>query len=183
MQKEVLDIDYLKSRFSYNEESGELRWKPRSDAPSWWNTRYAGKQPSNKDKLGYLRAKITRGSFSGYVSVHRICFFIGNGYLPEVVDHIDGDVTNNKLSNLRASDFRRNTWNRLGNKKTETGYKGVKVIKKNGRINGYTAWIGHNGEREYLGFFSNPEAARDAYLKRESQLRSEYVRKSPDINT
>lgn len=176
MQKQVQDYNFLSSLFNYNSESGVLTWKERNDVPKWWNTRYAGTSPTATDSLGYLRAKITRNGWSGYVSVHRICFFLHYGWLPEVVDHIDGDVTNNKASNLRQSDWRTNTWNREGNKKTETGFKGVKVIRKNGKINGYTAFIGHKGNREYLGFFSTPEQASAAYNKRERELREEWVR-------
>ena len=176
MQEQVADIEYLNSIFDYDCDSGLLTWKKRAGAPKWWNTRYAGKQPTATDKLGYLRAKITRGSFSGYVSVHRIAFFMGKGWLPEVVDHIDGNVTNNKLSNLRAADWRSNTWNRVGNKGTKTGLKGVKVIAKKGKIQGYTAYIGHKGEREYLGFFKTADEAANAYRKRELELRAEYAR-------
>lgn len=176
MQEQVRDIEFIRSIFEYNPETGVLLWSKRNDVPSWWNTRYSGKAPTARDKLGYLRAKISRDGWSGYVSAHRICFFIYHGYVPDVVDHIDGDVGNNKIGNLRAADFKTNTWNRGGNKGTETGYKGVKVIRKKGKLSGYVALIGHDGKREYLGFFKSAEDARDAYIKREGELRVEYAR-------
>jgi len=176
MQKPVRDLEFLNSIFNYNQETGILTWKFRKDVPGWWNGRYAGKEPSNRDKLGYIRAKITRGKFSAYVSVHRICFFLANGFVPEVVDHIDGDVSNNRASNLRAATFERNTWNRIPNVGTATGYKGVSVSSKNGVVCGYVARIGHGKIREYLGIFKTPEDARDAYNKRELELRPDWVR-------
>lgn len=178
MQDQVKDIDYLNSRFNYDSVNGVLTWKPRSDVPKWWNTKYANTSPSNTDKLGYLRAKMTRGDFSGYVSVHRICFFMYHGWIPEVVDHIDGDVQNNRISNLRPSDWKTNTWNRKANSNTRTGFKGVNAVRdRNKVITGYIAKIGHNGTREYLGYFPTPELASAAYQKREAELREEWSRK------
>lgn len=179
MQKEVQDLEFLRSRFDYDEESGKLTWKKRTDTPEWWNTRYAGKEPSNRDKLGYIRAKITRGDFCGYVSAHRICFFLANEYLPEVVDHIDGNVANNKASNLRPATWETNTWNRIPNQSTRTGCKGVNAVRdRNKKITGYVSRIGHGGDREYLGYFPTPDLAREAYNKREMELRKEWVRKN-----
>lgn len=178
MQKQVQDYDFLSSLFNYNAESGALTWKERSDVPKWWNTRYAGTSPKATDSLGYIRAKITRNGWSGYVSVHRICFFLYHGWLPEVVDHVDGDVQNNKIDNLRQSDWKTNTWNRTANNGTRTGFKGVNAVRdRNKVITGYIAKIGHNGKREYLGYFPTPELASIAYNKREKELREEWARK------
>lgn len=182
IQPPMNDLDYIKSRFNYDSGSGILTWKEHPDGIAWWNGRYAGKPPTATDALGYLRAKISYGEWAGYVSVHRICFFIYHGYLPEVVDHIDGDVRNNSIDNLRAANWQSNTWNRDANRGTKTGYKGVHIIKprtKGSKI-GYVAKIGHNGDREYLGYYDTPEEARDAYLKREQELRSEYARNCSD---
>lgn len=182
MQEYCKDLDYIKSRLNYNPSTGELTWKRVDYYPEWWNSRYAGTQPKAKDKLGYIRAKITRVvdgvRHSSYISCHRIAFYIYHGWLPDVVDHIDGDISNNKISNLRAANEKTNTWNRAPNKGTLTGYKGVSAVKQRDGIGicGYKASIGHNGGREYLGFFSTAEQARDAVLKRERELRAEWQR-------
>ena len=180
-QPPMRDIEYIKSRFDYDPDSGLVKWKPVADNSTGWNTKYAGTYPSATDALGYIRAKITMGDWSGYVSIHRICFFIHNGYLPVVVDHINGNVKDNRACNLRAADFERNTWNRIPNRDTMTGRKGVSTVKymsgpNQGGICGYTARIGHKGVREYLGFFKSYEEASAAYDKRETELRPEYVR-------
>lgn len=44
--------------------------------------------------------------------LHRIIYFIFNDYVPEMVDHIDGDRLNNSIRNLRSSDNSRNQQNR-----------------------------------------------------------------------
>lgn len=175
------DPEFIMSRFDYSPDTGVLSWKAREDCPAWWNTRYAGTIPSATDSLGYIRAKITYQGWSGYVSVHRICYLMHHGDLPDVIDHIDGDVKNNRIANLRSSNSNQNRWNSLGNKDTITGLKGVNVIKytkgpRKGEHCGYAAHIGHNGKREYLGFFRDAESAGAAYLAREKELREEYAR-------
>lgn len=183
MQEYCKDLDFIKSRLKYNPDTGLLTWLRNDNYPEWWNSRYVGTSPKSKDKLGYLRAKITRVvngvKYSNYVSCHRLAFYIYHGWLPDVVDHIDGDVTNNKISNLRAADEKTNTWNRVANKDTLTGYKGVSVVRQRDGVGvcGYKAMLGHNGKREYIGFFRTAEQARNAVIAREEQLRSEWLRK------
>lgn len=177
IQPPMNDVEFIRSRFNYDSETGVLTWKENTEYPNWWNTRYADTQPSAKDALGYLRAKISYKDWSGYVSLHRICYLIHHGELPDVVDHVNGDVTDNRIENLRASDVVKNAWNRKANANTSTGLKGVKQSKdRKGDVCGYVAQIGHKGKREYLGFFKSAEDAYEAYRKREVELRVNYAR-------
>lgn len=184
MQKQppMNDLPFLRSLFDYNEVTGVLTWRERKDVPKWWNTRYAGTEPLGVDALGYRRAKITYGQWSGYVSVHRICYLLLHGELPPIVDHINGCVTDNRAANFRAASEMSNAWNRAGNRGTATGCKGVNVIRytkgpSKGGICGYSSRIGHGLNREYLGFFQTAEEASKAYRDRETELRSEVMRK------
>lgn len=181
MQEQIRNIDLINRLFEYNPETGVITWKSRNDVPNWWNTRYAGKSPTAKDSLGYIRAKITANGFSGYVSLHRICFFMHNGYLPEVVDHINGNVQDNRACNLRAANFQTNAWNRSANKKTKTGLKGVSVITykdgpKKGQVCGYVAKLGHKGIRLYLGFYKCANEAAKVVIDEEKRIRSGWQR-------
>ena len=181
MQEQVRDIDLMRRLFEYNPDNGVIVWRARNNVPMWWNTRYAGKKPTATDKLGYLRAKITANGFSGYVSLHRICFFMHYGYLPEVVDHVNGNVQDNRACNLRAADFKTNTWNRAANKGTLTGFKGVNAIRykkgpNKGLVCGYVAKLAHDGIRSYLGFYKCPEDAAKAVLDEEKRIRGEWQR-------
>jgi len=55
--------------------------------------------------------------------VHRIIFFLVNGFLPEQVDHIDGDPSDNNPNNLRAATHSQNMINRKHQKIINQGIK------------------------------------------------------------
>ena len=60
---------------------------------------------------------------------HRLVFLYHHGYLPECVDHIDGDKTNNKIENLRAATKEENCHNQKIRSTNKSGYKGVKWVE------------------------------------------------------
>jgi len=65
--------------------------------------------------------------------VHQVIFLGVHGYVPEIVDHINGDCGDNRITNLRASDRFHNQWNvsRPGIHLTKNGtWRVQKQIKK-----------------------------------------------------
>ncbi|BBD74633.1 HNH endonuclease [Pectobacterium phage PPWS2] len=104
-----------------------------------------------------LAAKDGRGYCNGFykytnLKAHRVVWFLHHGTLPECVDHIDGDRTNNRIENLRAVSSAQNTTNQLGRGYTVVGGK-------------YRAQISIQGTTFVLGTFSTPERARAEYLR------------------
>lgn len=91
-----------------------------------------------------------------FAQVHRVVFYLSNGFTPEEVDHIDGDKYNNSPENLRASNRSLN----MGNQKLRVGcivkYKGVDYHK---RTRTYRARI----KGKHLGHFECPVKAAEAY--------------------
>lgn len=70
---------------------------------------------------------------------HRLIFLYHHGYLPEFLDHIDGNRSNNNIGNLRESTHQENCRNQkkskvINGKLTTSEYKGVSLEKmpKNG---------------------------------------------------
>ena len=85
---------------------------------------------------------------------HQLAYYITYGIVPNIIDHKDGDRTNNRIDNLRNVTPLKNSYNRLD-------VKGFCYNKINKRFQSY---IDFNGKRKNLGCFTNEEEARQAYL-------------------
>ena len=108
---------------------------------------------------------------------HRLIFLWHHGYLPEFLDHIDGDPTNNNIDNLRKSTGSQNQWNRKKDKSrngkpTLSIYKGVTWHKHREK---WQAQIQINGEREYLGSFESEIDAAKAYNDAATELHDKFA--------
>ena len=75
------------------------------------------------------------------IRAHRLIFLWHHGYLPALIDHIDGDKANNKIENLRETTKRANSLNseRSRNAKrvswnSSIGYWMVQVPTDDGRV-------------------------------------------------
>lgn len=148
--KTLPSVEYLQKCFSYDQETGELRWKLKPHAGFC-----AGKVAGAVGSGGYL----TVGLDGKYYRVHRIIFKMMTGEEPlQVVDHIDGDLLNNRLSNLRIATFSESTRNRGMSKNNTTGYRGVYLIRGQ-----YMAKINRNGKLVFLGNFATAQAASAVY--------------------
>lgn len=79
-----------------------------------------------------------------------------------IIDHIDGNPLNNSKQNLRSCSHVQNCMNKKMLKNNTTGYKGVWFNKSSGK---YVAEIYVNKIRIFLGEYSTPEIAGDAYKK------------------
>jgi len=113
-----------------------------------------GKETGNSDGCGYLQFKFRHRKYRN----SRVIYFLGTGIDPEEksVDHIDGDILNNKISNLRLATLSQNQDNRKKNKNNTSGITGVlwlKISKK------WRAEIYKDGSQIYLGDFDNKDEA------------------------
>lgn len=87
--------------------------------------------------------------------MHRLIMNCPDGF---VVDHIDGDVLNNQRDNLRICTNRENLLNQKSPPRFGKKYKGVYKIG-----NRFSVRIVDKGKRLNIGYFSNEEAAANAY--------------------
>lgn len=112
-----------------------------------------GKRAGGKDSNGYRTIQFKKIR----LYEHRAAFLLIYGYLPSQVDHIDGDPSNNRISNLRDGTLA-NARNRRRSKNNSSGFTGVSRCTQPNR---WRAYIFHKGEQLNLcGFEDKLEAAK-----------------------
>ena len=102
--------------------------------------------------------------------LHRLIMNAGPN---DIIDHISGDVLDNRKSNLRfatSAENNRNTRKRIDN---SSGIKGVCWHKK---FNKWTTYINIDGKRIYLGCYENKQDAEDVVRKARIELHREFAR-------
>ncbi len=95
---------------------------------------------------GYMAMYINGREYS----LHRLAWFYTYGEMPNVIDHQDGDPSNNAISNLRNTDIQGNGRNRKKNADNTSGVTGVVWHKRGKR------WFGQikvDGKKIHLGSF------------------------------
>ena len=98
---------------------------------------------------------------------HRIIWLLYHGYWSEnLIDHIDRDVKNNRIENLREASPQCNVRNNGPLKNSTTGVKGVSWNKRTHR---YEAYIENNGKRKGLGHHNTLAEAAMARLEAERE--------------
>jgi hypothetical protein len=131
------------------------------------------------ESKGRKKAGTTAGSLrlDGYVYImisgtramaHRFAWLYMTGEWPLAdIDHIDGNKSNNAFNNLRDVSRSVNAQNQKRAKiSSKLGLLGVSKLPSGN----FKAVIVLNGNRNYLGVFSNPNDAHQAYLKAKRKL-------------
>lgn len=153
-----LTQEILIAQMSYCPETGEF-------------TSVHGNKIGYLCKDGYIQITLADGSQR---KAHRLAWLYMTGKMPSgILDHIDGDRTNNKWDNLREVTYSQNAMNSRFRKNNTSGYKGVSFDK---RLKRYEAYIWKENKKRSLGFYRNPEEAYDAYLKASEVMHGEYAR-------
>jgi len=150
---------------TYDPDEGTFEWNSyRSGVP-----KSKGKNAGTFNKgNGYIFIGIDYKSYTA----HRLAWFYMTGNWPkDQIDHMDGNRTNNKFSNLREATPTQNSGNSRGNANTLTGRKGVTISAGK-----YTAQIQHKGKSYYLGRFTDLDEASAAYKKKADELFGEFAK-------
>jgi len=118
-------------------------------------------------KHGYLRVR----ACSKQYLVHRLIFLIHHGYMPETLDHIDGDPTNNRIENLREATQQQNCYNRRVRKDNKAGTTNVYWKKQ---IQKWCVNLSINGKNKHFGYFKDLELAELIATEARDKYRGEF---------
>lgn len=130
--------------------------------------------PAKQIKAGYQAGYLNS---NGYITIrligkthkaHRLAWLYIYGVWPNIIDHINGEKSDNRLSNLRDGSQQENCQNeRQARSTNRIGLLGVSLHKKTGKFKAQIAALGVN---HYLGLFLTPQEAHEAYLLAKRQF-------------
>lgn len=114
--KQPLTQEILKYLFNYDPLTGSFTYLHRTSSANW-----KGKKVERAYKARYRQIQIG-GIF--YLTA-RLAVLYMEGYFPEEVDHIDGNIDNETWANLRTVTKTQNQWNKKIQSNNTSGVKGV----------------------------------------------------------
>ena len=158
MSNTDLTAEDVKKILDYRPETGELVWRERTA-----RCVRVGDVAGCVDVHGYITVGIRKlGVRKRIYKAHRLVWLIAHGSWPNgLIDHIDGNKSNNQLNNLRLVNGTGNSENvRRPNKRNQSGFMGVIFVN-----NRWRASITVQGKTQYIGTFNAPEQAHQAYLE------------------
>ena len=166
----MLTAEYLRSRLSYNPDTGEFRWLPYAGMPNNWAARFVGKIAGSPKPRPDNRI-IIRLQMMPY-KAHRLAWLYMIGEWPaEEVDHWDGDGHNNRWCNLREATSQQQNFNQAVRKDSLSGIKGV----KQSGINRWRARLFVDGRMRYLGTYATAEEAMLAHTEAATEYHKEFA--------
>tara|TARA_R110000824_G_C14824220_1_gene637098 strand:+ start:44 stop:508 length:465 start_codon:yes stop_codon:yes gene_type:complete len=142
------------SRYRYEPDTGLIFWAE--------GTQKAGQQTlKSVNTRGYLH-----GRFNGeFKMAHWVAWYLYHGHWPKGIDHINGNIKDNRIENLREAGPSTNNKNTALRKDNKSGQAGVYQSP----TGSWKTKIIVDGVVEYLGTYQNLDDAIDARI--EAQLK------------
>lgn len=153
--------ELLRDVFYY--ENGNLYWnisKPKVKK---------GNKAGHRRKDGYVQVRLNGKLYL----VHRLVFLYHHGHLPPVLDHIDGNPTNNKIENIRKASTVENMRNRKINKNNTSTVKNVYFHKPSQK---WQARLRVDGVNKSAGYYDTIEEAEKVIRQKRIEYYKEFAR-------
>ena len=150
MPSYAITHQYLTEILTYHPDTGIFLWRQCRNA-------YKNGTPAGGKSLGYISIMIDGEAYYA----HRLAWFYVHQTWPELIDHINGDRSDNRISNLRVVSAVENGWNQRYTRQNKTGVPGVTWIEREQK---YKASIIVCGSHITLGRFEDKKSAFLAYM-------------------
>lgn len=159
-----LALSRLKEVLDYDQETGNFVWKVHTNR---------GSKPGDiagwSNALGYIAICIDGSQYLA----HRLAWLFSHGEMPFIVDHKDGNKSNNALTNLRSATKSQNVRNQKRRSDNTSGFKGVSFSNARKK---WWAYIYIDGKTKHLGYFKTAEDAHAAYCEAAEKFFGEFAR-------
>jgi len=159
----TLPIERIKLLLEYRAD-GVLYWKAGIG-----KRRNEGKIAGSRAPSGYVLIGIDGKIYPA----HRIVWCFHHGTWPPMIDHINGNRSDNRIENLRECSPSQNQWNR----KAQEGAVSIKGVqyRPDRKKKRYIARINVKGKEHYLGAFETAEAAAEAVIFARNNYHGEFA--------
>ena len=162
----MITQERLKELFDYNPETGKFIRKV-----SKGNTAI-GDEGGSENGEGYLQIMIDGRVYQA----HRLVFLWETGLFPKsLVDHKDGNGSNNRRDNLRVASRSNNCLNSKRSASNTSGAKGVSFHKQTQK---YRVQVTIKGKQQYFGGYDNLELADLVATEARNKYHGDFARHS-----
>jgi hypothetical protein len=168
--------ELLRQLLRYEPDTGKLYWKARPRGMFererlWkaWNTKNAGNEAFTFSRNGYLIGCLLGKAYKA----HRVVWAILHDEWPATyIDHLNRNRSDNRPCNLRLANSLQNARNASRRVDNPSGYKGVTFDSRSGK---WRARINTGRKCEFLGYFTDRDAAHDAYASAAHRYHKEFA--------
>lgn len=178
----LLPISVVQECFDCDFATGKLSWRMRpadhfesKRGCNSTNAKFAGRDVAPVlNNRGYRVVGITYQGDARIYLQHRVVFALAVGEWPVgMLDHVDGDRSNNAISNLRRCTMQQNAMNQPGKLPSEGRLKGASFHRRLGK---WSSSICFDYTKRHLGYFDTAEEAHAAYRTAATELHGEFAR-------
>lgn len=162
----MIDAARARECLAYDSGTGIIVWRVQ-----------IGQRRPGEEAGGFDGRRRHRIRLDGHLYLsHRLAWLLHYGEWPsEVIDHIDGDPSNNRISNLRSATQAQNTWNSRRRSDNTSGVRGVSWAAAKRK---WVAQLTVNGRSVLRRRFNNKSDAVAAYRNAAKAHYGEFVREA-----
>lgn len=147
----MLTQENVRNMFDYREDGNLIRKHSIGG-----NNNKAGRVIGTKPKMTRNNRYSATTVDGKHWCVHKLIYLYHYGQVPDQLDHINGDTSDNRIENLREANSSENMRNRRVFSNNKSGYKGVSWSKCHGK---WYVYMNVNNARKHLGYYDDLEIA------------------------